>query len=117
MKASRFFNSFKFAVQGIGSSWKKEQNMRIHFLAALVVLIAGALSGLSKGEWIIIILLVGGMIALEVMNSAIERVVDLASPEIHPLAKEAKDMAAGAVLVFAAASAIIGLLIFIPKWF
>jgi undecaprenol kinase len=57
------------------------------------------------------------MIALELVNSAIERVVDLASPDIHPLAKEAKDIAAGAVLVFAAASAIIGLLIFLPKWF
>jgi undecaprenol kinase len=117
MKASRFFHSFQFAVQGIGAALKREQNMRLHFLAALVVIGAGIWSGLSKGEWIIVLLLIGGMVALEMMNSAIERVVDLASPDIHPLAKEAKDIAAGAVLVFAAASAIIGLLIFIPKWF
>ncbi|WKA52927.1 diacylglycerol kinase family protein [Planococcus liqunii] len=116
MKASRFFKSFKFAVQGIGFALKREQNMRLHILAALIVLAAGVWTGLSKSEWLIVLLVIGGMLALEMMNSAIERVVDLASPAIHPLAKEAKDIAAGAVLVFAAASAIIGLLIFIPKW-
>ncbi|ETP67862.1 hypothetical protein G159_15370 [Planococcus glaciei CHR43] len=104
-------------MQGIGSALKREQNMQLHVLAAFVVLAAGVWTGLSKSEWLIVLLLIGGMLALEMMNSAIERVVDLASPDIHPLAKEAKDIAAGAVLVFAAASAIIGLLIFIPKWF
>jgi len=102
MKASRFFNSFKFAVQGIGSVLKREQNMRLHVLAAFVVLAAGVWTGLSESEWLIVLLVIGGMLALEMMNSAIERVVDLASPDIHPLAKEAKDIAAGADLVFCA---------------
>lgn len=117
MELSRFFRSFKFAAQGIASAVKREQNIRFHILAGLIVFLAAFFTGLSYTEWLMVIGLVGGMIALEMVNSAIERVVDLASPDIHPLAKEAKDIAAGAVLVFAAASAIIGLLIFLPKWF
>lgn len=82
-----------------------------------MVAAAGLVTGLSLLEWMVVIVLIGGMLALEMFNSAIERVVDLATSELHPLAKQAKDMAAGAVLVFAVASAIIGLLIFLPKWF
>ncbi|WP_038703686.1 diacylglycerol kinase family protein [Planococcus sp. PAMC 21323] len=116
MKARRFFRSFLFAAQGIGTALKREQNIRFHLLAAIIVVIAGWLTVLSYTEWLVVILLIAGMIALEMVNSAIERVVDLATAELHPLAKQAKDMAAGAVLVFAVASAIIGLLIFLPKW-
>ncbi|MGI2326549.1 diacylglycerol kinase family protein [Planococcus sp. YIM B11945] len=117
MNANRFFRSFKFAAEGIKTALKTEQNVRFHAFAAAVVLTAAFLTGLSDTEWIIVIGLIGGTIALEMVNSALERVVDLATAEFHPLAKQAKDMAAGAVLVFAIASAIIGLLIFIPKWF
>ncbi len=116
MKANSFFRSFKYAAQGIVAAVKGELNMRIHLVAAVIVILGAALTGISTLEWGIIIVLICGMIALEMMNTAIERVVDLASPEMHPLAKEAKDIAAGAVLVFAVASAIIGLLIFLPKW-
>lgn len=117
MRARRFFRSFQFAAQGIGTALQREQNIRFHLLAAAVVVVAGFWTGLPVVEWLLVILLIGGMIALEMINSAIERVVDLATAELHPLAKQAKDLAAGAVLVFAAASAIIGLLIFLPKWF
>ena len=117
MKASRFFRSFRFAAEGVVEAVKREQNMRLHVLAAVVVVIAGLVTGLSYLEWLLVIVLIGGMMALELMNTAIERVVDLATPELHPLAKQAKDMAAGAVLVFAVASAIIGVLLFIPIWF
>ncbi|WP_340582351.1 diacylglycerol kinase family protein, partial [Staphylococcus aureus] len=88
-----------------------------HIVSAIIVILASYLTGLSRMEWYIVLLLIALMFALEMMNTAIERVVDLASPEIHPLAKQAKDIAAGAVLVFALFSAIIGLLIFLPKWF
>ncbi|MFC4411085.1 diacylglycerol kinase family protein [Chungangia koreensis] len=109
--------SFKFAFEGIVHSIKTEQNIRFHLLATMVVMIAGLLTGLDKGEWIIIFILIGGMLSLELINTAIERVVDLVSPGWQPLAKQAKDAAAGAVLVFATISAIIGILIFLPKWF
>lgn len=117
MKAIRFFRSFSFAYAGIRAALKSEQNIRFHFAATIVVTAAGLLTGLSTTEWMIIVLLIGGMLAFELFNSSMERIVDLASPDLHPLAKQAKDMAAGAVLVFATASAIIGLLIFLPKWF
>ena len=116
-KTRRFIRSFQFAAEGIRTALKYEQNIRFHFLAAVVVVAAGLLTGLSLLEWLVVIGLIGGMMALEMFNSAIERVVDLATAELHPLAKQAKDMAAGAVLVFAVASAMIGLLIFLPKSF
>ncbi|MFP3321522.1 diacylglycerol kinase family protein [Planococcus sp. SIMBA_160] len=117
MKLTRFFASFRFAAQGIGTSLKREQNMQVHMLAAVIVVLAGVLTGLGRMEWMLVIVLIGGMLALELVNSALERTVDLVTEERHPLAKQAKDMAAGAVLVFAVTSAIIGLLIFLPKWF
>lgn len=115
MNASKFFKSFRYAVAGIVTA-TKEQNLRFHLLSAVIVLLAGIFTGLSMMEWLIIVLVMALVIGTEMVNTAIERVVDLASPEIHPLAKEAKDIAAGAVLVFAVISVIIGLLIFLPKW-
>lgn len=116
MKRNSFFRSFKYAAQGIVTAVKGELNMKLHLLAASIVILAAFMTGISVLEWFVIIVLIAGMVALEMLNTAIERVVDLASPETHPLAKEAKDIAAGAVLVFAVASAIIGLLIFLPRW-
>ena len=116
MNVYRLFKSFGYAYNGIRSALS-EQNMRIHFISAITVIIAGLLTGLAINEWLIIILVITLVIGAEMINSAIESVVDLSSPEIHPLAKQAKDIAAGAVLVFAIASVIIGLLIFLPKWF
>lgn len=116
MKSNSFLNSFKFAFEGIIFASKSERNFRFHLLATIAVILAGMFSHLSTVEWIILILCISGMLSLELVNSALERVVDLASPEIHVLAKLAKDMSAAAVLVFACASAIIGILIFLPKW-
>lgn len=116
MKSNNFLNSFKFAFEGVIFASKSERNFRFHLLAAIAVILAGMFSHLSTVEWIILILCISGMLSLELVNSALERIVDLASPEIHVLAKLAKDMSAAAVLVFACASAIIGILIFLPKW-
>ena len=115
MNARKFFRSFRYALEGIFTA-TKEQNLRFHLLSTVIVIIAGFLTGLSIFEWLIITVVIALVIGTEMINTAIERVVDLASPEIHPLAKQAKDIAAGAVLVFAVASVIIGLLIFLPKW-
>ena len=116
MDVFKLIKSFKYAFCGIWVSMK-EQNMRIHFISALVVTIAGILTGLSITEWLVIVIAIALVIGAEMINTAIESVVNLASPKIHPLAKQAKDVAAGAVLVFAITSVIIGLLIFLPKWF
>lgn len=116
MNARKFIRSFGYAVEGILTG-VREQNLRFHLFAMVVVIVAAILTKLSVIEWIVVIILFALVIGTELINTAIERVVDLASPEIHPLAKQAKDIAAGAVLVFACASVIIGLLIFLPKWF
>lgn len=115
MNVRKFFRSFTYAIQGIFTA-AKEQNLRFHMVSAFGVVIAGIVTGLSLTEWLILTLIIALVIGAEMFNTAIERVVDLSSPEIHPLAKDAKDVAAGAVLVFASASVIIGLLIFLPKW-
>ena len=116
MDIRKFVKSFGYAVEGLVAAMR-EQNIRFHYMCVVVVVITGLLTGLSATEWMVLVLTMALVLGAELLNTAIERVVDLASPGIHPLAKQAKDIAAGAVLVFAAASVIIGMLIFLPKWF
>ena len=115
MDIRKLIKSFGYAIQGILTAMS-EQNFRFHLLSAVIVIIAGFFTGLSITEWIIIVLVITLVIAAEMFNTAIERVVNLASPDYHPLAKQAKDVAAASVLVFATCSVIIGILIFLPKW-
>lgn len=114
-KRKKIRNSFKYAFEGVHRELKEEQNLKIHILIMILVIIAGFTLKLSPMEWIICIILFGFVIALELINTAIELTVDLAMPEIHPKAKAAKDIAAAAVLVSATCSVIIGLIIFLPK--
>ena len=114
-KSKNVRSSFKYAFQGMFSALKTERNLKIHVTIMMLVIIAGIVLKISKIEWIICIILFGLVIGGEMLNSAIETVVDIAMPDINPKAKFAKDAAAGAVLVFAIASAIIGFMIFGPK--
>ena len=111
----KLINSFKYAIEGIFTSFKTEKNMKIHILIMLVVIVAGILLKSSKLEWIICIALFSIVIAGELFNTAIETVVDMVMPEKNEKAKIAKDVSAGAVLVLAIGAAIIGFMIFIPK--
>ena len=115
MDVRKFIKSFGYAIEGIGTAMR-EQNFRFHLLSAVIVMIAGLFTGLSIMEWMIIVLVITLVIGAEMFNTAIERVVNLASSDYHSLAKQAKDIAAAAVFVFAACSVIIGILIFLPKW-
>lgn len=103
-KIRRFFKSFKYAFKGVASSILCERNMRIHMCAAFYVLIFMQFYDLSAGEKAIVFLTIGSVISLEIINTAIEAVVDLCSPDYHPLAKKAKDLSAGAVLISAVIS-------------
>lgn len=94
--------SFGYAWKGIRCCIGKEQNLSFHLIATAVVVIAGFVLGITRMEWMIIILCIGVVIAAELFNSAIEKLVDLVSPERHPIAGQVKDIAAGAVLVCAA---------------
>ena len=114
-KSKNLITSFKYAFQGVFSAIKTERNLKIHISIMILVIIAGIFLKISKMEWIICIILFGLVIGGEMLNSEIETVVEIAMPVINRISKFAKDVAAGAVLIFAISSAIIGLIIFIPK--
>lgn len=106
--------SFGYAWKGIQSCVGKEQNLSFHLIAAMAVIIAGIVLGITRTEWIMVVMCIGTVIAAELFNTAIEKLVDLVSPQQHPVAGQVKDIVAGAVLVCAATAAIIGLIVFIP---
>ena len=106
--------SFGYAFEGIRTGILKERNMKIHCLAVILVTAAGTFLGLSAVEWCICLLLFALVISLELVNTAVEAVVDLVTEERKPLAKIAKDTAAGVVLFASLAAVIIGCIIFIP---
>ena len=107
-------HSFGYAWKGVRRCIGREQNLSFHLIAMILTVIAGFILGITRMEWIMVILCIGVVIAAELFNTAIEKLVDLVSPERHPIAGQVKDIAAGAVLVCAVAAAIIGLIIFIP---
>ena len=109
----RFF-AFKVAFQGLLLFFREGAHAKIHFLAAWLVVFLGWFFNISKTEWMVSLLCIALVLSLEAVNSAIEYLVDLASPDFHPLAKKSKDIAAAAVLIAAIFALIIGLLIFLP---
>ena len=114
-KKDPLYQSFGYAFQGIFTCIRKERNMKIHCAVAVLVVIAGAIFQISAIEWCICLVLFGLVMALEHVNTAVEAVVDMVTEEYHPLAKIAKDTAAGAVLIAAIMAAIAGCIIFLPK--
>lgn len=106
--------SFGNAFRGLKVLLQTQHNARIHALATVLAVAAGALLGISPAEWALIALAVVCVWATEALNTSIESLVDLVSPELHPLAAKAKDVAAGAVLVAAIGSVIVGVLVFGP---
>lgn len=109
--------SFKYAFEGIITTIKEERNMFIHFLIAIIVVITGIYVRLSLNEWFICLLLFALVFSLELINTAIENTVDLVTTKKNKKAKLAKDAAAGAVLIAAIFASIIGIIIFLPKFF
>lgn len=111
----RLVNSFKYAFEGIKQTYIGEQNLKIHTFIAILVLVFGFFLKINYIEWFVCLILIGLVLMAEFFNTAIEYVVDLASPKIHPLAKAAKDTASAGVLMMSIMAAIIGGIIFIPK--
>lgn len=107
-------SAFKFAFQGIATFFKETPHARVHLIAAIAVCILGFYFNLSQTEWLAVILCIALVFIAEAFNSAIEYLVDLATDQVHPLAKKAKDVAAAAVLLAALFSCIIAVLIFFP---
>lgn len=111
----KFLRSFVTGFMGIGHVIASEQNMRLHLVAAVGVIVAGAIFRLEAWEWVAVLACVGLVLSAECMNTAMERLADRVSLERHPLIKQAKDCASGGVLVLALMSAIIGGIVFLPR--
>ncbi len=107
--------SFRHALEGIAFTLRSERNARIHVLIALVIVALGVWLCLEPIEWALIVAAIALVFAGEMLNTVVELTLDLLMPDENPLAKHAKDVAAGAILVAAAAAAIIGLIILGPR--
>lgn len=116
-KKAPLYKSFGYAFEGIFAVIKKERNMKIHCGMMILVIAAGLLFRISIEKWCLCFVLFGLIMALEMVNTAVEAVVDLVTEEKKPLAKLAKDAAAGAVLIASIMAAVTGLMIFIPEFF
>jgi diacylglycerol kinase (ATP) len=108
-------NSFRYAFAGIADLFSSHPNAKIHLLAALAAVAAGCYFQLNTTEWCLVAISIAAVLAAEGFNSALEYLTDLVSPNHHPLAGKAKDMAAGAVLLTAIGAATVGILVFLPK--
>lgn len=112
---SRFIKSFGFAGKGIYTTFKTQPNFRFHCISTALVVVAGWYFQLQQSEWLWLVAAISMVLVTELINTAIETLVDFVSPGYHQKAGQVKDAAAAAVLVAAIAALIIGLLIFIPK--
>lgn len=107
--------SFPFAFQGLKTALKDEPNFKIHLTFALIAIILGFLLKLTGLEWLLLITTIAFVIIMELVNTSLESIVNLVSPEIKDAARKAKDVGAAAVLVSAIFSVAVGLLLFLPK--
>ena len=110
----RFLKSLGHAFAGVSGLFASEANALIHLLFVAAVPVAAFLLNVSATEWCLLILCIGLVLAAEALNTAIERLSDRISQEYSPLIKDAKDLAAGAVLILSCTAAAVGLIIFIP---
>lgn len=110
----KFFEGFTYALRGIVAALKSEINLRFHFFTAISVTIAGFVFDISRIDWMMQIIAIGLVITAELMNTAIEYLTDLVSPEKNDIAGKVKDIAAGAVLISAIVALVLGLIIYLP---
>ena len=112
-KGNSLFSSFGFAFKGIQEVWK-ERNFKLHIISTFVAILMGFVFNISSIEWIIVLFCIGLVLSMELVNTAIEEIVNFISPEYHVKAGKIKDLAAAAVLIASIAVFIIALIIFIP---
>ncbi len=111
----RLFHSFGFAINGLAAVWREQRNFRIHVVVVCMVVIAGWLGQLRAIEWALVLLCAGFVLAAELFNSAIEKMVDLVNPQWSEPAGKIKDMAAAAVFVASITAVLVGILVFSKK--
>lgn len=106
--------SMQHAVTGVGEMLISQHNARVHAAATGLVVCSALIVGVSPIQWCMLVLAIGVVWVAEALNTAFEMLCDVASPDFHPVVKQAKDIAAGAVLLSALGSIVIGLIIFVP---
>jgi diacylglycerol kinase len=117
-KNSKFWKGFANAFAGIRDTYKTEPNFKFHCIAMVFAVLLGFFLSLSIFEWLWILLAIALVLGMELMNTALEALSDLVSPEYNPLIKKAKDAAAAAVLILSVFAFLVGLTILVPKiWF
>ena len=112
---NKFIRGFRFAFQGLWYACKTQLNFRVHLFCAAISIALGFFLKISAAEWLWIILSIGIVLLTEIINTAIELLVDLVSPGYNEKAGDVKDMCAAAVLVTAMTALVIGIVIFLPK--
>ena len=115
MRAASVADSFRYAFAGLRYLLWTQRNAKIHTAIGIAAIALGIALGLDRYEWLALTLTIAIVLAAEGVNTALEAAVDLASPHYHPLAKIAKDVGAGTVLLTAIAAVIVGLLLFLPR--
>ena len=115
MKQPSFWRSVQHAAHGLVWAVQTQRNARIHAVASLLAVLAGVACRLDRWEWVVLSLSMGLVWLAELLNTSIEATVDLVTSEVHPLARTAKDCAAGAVLVSAITAVVVGVLLFGPR--
>jgi len=114
MRSRNVLESFRFAFSGLWYALRTQRNTRIHLTIAAAVIALGLWLNLSSVQWAVLTLTIGSVLVSEMLNTVAETLVDLVSPGYHPLAKTVKDVTAGAVLLAAVVSVIVGLLVLGP---
>lgn len=111
----KFIQSLQFAISGIITFFRNERNGQIQLVAAIIVVTLGLVFQIDTKEWLVVVLCILMVVTLEMINTALEKLCDVVHPGYHPQIKIIKDIAAGAVLIAALGSIIIGAIIFVPK--
>ena len=114
-KTHSVLGSFSHTIDGVKTALKNEPNLRIHFIAAIATLVFGYYLKLTTLEFAVVILAIGFVIALELINTSLEALVDIVSPEIRELAKNAKDVAGASVLIGSLSAAGVAAFVFVPR--
>ncbi|WP_346238927.1 diacylglycerol kinase [Niabella insulamsoli] len=113
----KFVKSFGYALNGLGRALRSEQNMKVHALAAIAAVVLGFCCRISALEFAVVIMCIGVVTGFEILNTALEKLCDFVSPRYHEQIKVIKDLAAAAVLIVSVAALLIGIIIFLPKFF
>ncbi|MEI7741338.1 MAG: diacylglycerol kinase family protein [bacterium] len=115
LREPSFFSSLACAASGLKEMVRTERNFRIHLIATCFAIIFGFELKISRLEWLFIFIAVATVLILETLNAVVERMIDLVKPRLHPIVHDIKDMMAGAVLLAATASVVVGGVIFLPR--